>query len=249
MRIDTSILRSINVTRFAKYVVFNTCDISPEVDAKAQKGLDCLEKMVTEMLSQDVLPYAVRFSDVAQLVGTNTKDAKRTIRNLLKLGHECYDGTYGRPIVIEPERALYITTALVIQEYGRKSANPIEYTVRYNISDFIDIGAIENEYDMANYVFLIDYFERCLHLGKISISKFMKDNCSNLVTQTRLKRFIEKNYWYGDPESNVINNFSCLTPSVSEVANRLYKIFVDIQKIEEEMHEDWELNQAFDSKS
>ena len=249
MRIDTSILRSINVTRFAKYVVFNTCDITPEVEAKAQKGLSCLEKMVTEMLSQDMLPYAIRFADVAQLVGTNAKNARSTIRQLLKLGQDYYDGTYGRPVLIEPERAVYITTALVIQEYGRKSDNPIEYTVRYNISDFIDIGAIESAHDIANYVFLIDYFERCMHLGKISISKFMKDNGNSLVTPTRLKRFIEKNYWYGNSESNVIENFTCLTPSVSEVANRLYEIFVDIQKIEEEMHEDWELNQAFDSKS
>ena len=204
--------------------------------------------MVTEMLSQDMLPYAIRFADVAQLVGTNAKDAKSTIRNLLKLGQDYYDGTYGRPFLIEPERALYITATLVIQEYGRKSDNPIEYTVRYNISDFIDIGAIETAYDIANYVFLIDYFERCLHLGKTSITKFMKDNCNNLVTQTRLKRFIEKNYWYDNPEGNAFCNFSSLTPSIPEVTNKLYEIFVDIRKVEEEMREDWELNQAFDSK-
>lgn len=232
MRIDTSILSSINITRFAKCVVFNACDVTPEVKVKAKKGLSCLEKMVTEMLSQDMLPYAIRFADVAQLVGTSTKDAKRSVRNLLKLAHECYDDTYGCSTVIEPESALYVTTALVIQEYGRKSTNPIEYIVRYNIGDFINIEAISNEYDMASYVFLIDYFEHCLHFGKISIAKFIRDNRNSLITQTRLKKFIEKSYWYSsDSKSSSIENFSRLTPSVSEVTDSLYEFFVDIQKM------------------
>ena len=115
---------------------------------------------------------------------------------------------------------------------GRKSANPIEQIVRYNIGDFINIGAIENEYDMASYVFLIDYFEHCLHFGKISIAKFIRDNRNSLITQTRLKKFIEKSYWYSsDSKSSSIENFSRLTPSVSEVADSLYEFFVDIQKM------------------
>lgn len=246
MRIETNVLDHINVTRFVKYVAFNTCDIAPEVETKIQKGLSCFEKMITEMLSQDMLPYAIRFADVAQLVGTNEKDAKKQIRSVLKLGQEYYDGTYGRPIMIEPERALYITAALVIQEYGRKINDLDEFVVRYNISDFLDIGAIENEYDMACYAFLIDYFESCLSYNKkLPITKYLKENGNSFVTSTRLKRYLERNDWYGDENLTDEIGFPGATPRVSDVTSTLVDIFFKIREVEKEINEEWELDQAF----
>jgi hypothetical protein len=246
MRIETNVLDHINITRFAKYVAFNTCDIAPEAETKIQKGMSCLEKMITEMLSQDVLPYAIRFGDVAQLVGTNEKDAKRLIRGVLKLGQESYDGTYGRPATITPEHALYITTALIIQEYGRKINDLDEFVVRYNISDFLDIGAIETEYDMACYAFLIDYFESCLKYNKkLPLLKYLKENGNSFVTSTRLKRYFERNDWYGDLNLTAEIGFPAATPKVSDVTSTLVDIFFKIREVEKEINEEWELDQAF----
>ena len=246
MRTTASILDQINIRRFAKYVVFNTSDIKPEVETKARKGLSYFEKIVSEMLSQNMFTYALRLEDTATLVGSSYREVRSNIKRALKIGQEDYDGTYGRPGDITPERAIYITTALIIQEYGRKTDDLIEHVVRYNIGDFLDFGALESEYDMACYVYLIEYLERCLTFGKIPITKDLKENRNDMVSNKRIMSFIRKNYWYGNDKTAESLGFNCATPKLSEVANTLFEIVESIRDITKDIHEDYELNKAFD---
>ena len=246
MRTTASILDQINIRRFAKYVVFNTSDIKPEVETKARKGLSYFEKIVSEMLSQNMYTYALRLEDTATLVGSSYREVRSNIKRALKIGQEDYDGTYGRPEDITPERAIYITTALIIQEYGRKTDDLIEYVVRYHIGDFLDFGALESEYDMACYVYLIEYLERCLTFGKIPITKDLKENRNNMVSSKRIMSFIRKNYWYGSYKDAESLGFNCATPKLSEVANTLFEVAESIRDITKDIHEEYELHKAFD---
>ena len=240
MRTDSKILRHINITRFARYVVFGTCDIAPELEEKAKKGLDCIEKIVAGMFTQDMLPYAINLSDVAELIGVSPKEAKRRITNVLKLGYDSYDGVYGRP-ELKPEHAVYLVAALVIHEYGRKAGD----LVKYKLDGYLDISAIETGYDMACYVFLIEYFERCLLYGKTPITKYLRENSGGMVSSNRIMHFITNNEWYGNTKAYK-NNFDTMTPKLSEIANVLYENLQNDYEKEEEDREKYELHKAFD---
>lgn len=241
MRTESEILKQINVTRFARYVVFGTCDIAPELEARARKGLDCIEKIVTGMFAQDMLPYAIHLSDVAELIGISPKEAKRRITSVLKLGHDSYDGVYGRPPILKPEHVVYLVAALVIHEYGRKSGD----FVKYKLDGYLDISAIETGYDMACYTFLIEYFERCFEYGKTPITKYLKENGGGMVTSTRVMHYIANNDWYGNNKAYK-NNFNTMAPKLSDIANTLFANLQNDYKKEEEERERYELDKAFD---
>lgn len=249
MKMNQDLLRNINVRRLAKYVIFETSDIKPEIETKAQKGLRDIECVVTEMLSQDMLSHIIRFDDAAESVGICAKDARHNIRKAIKVGQKHYDGTYGRPCDIEPEQAIYLVAALVIQEYGRRTDNLSEYVVRNHIGDYLDMGAIKTEYDMSCYVLLIDYFERCLEHGKVSITKFVNDHKSSLATSRRLNNFIKENSWYGDEDAvDETLGIYASQPKLSDVTNALLDEFKLIREKAEKEKEEYELNQACDNK-
>ena len=247
MKFKTEILDSINVNRFAKYIVFNTCDIAPELITKARKGLSFMEKIVTGMIEQELLTHALRLEDAAEIVGISKSDAKRCIRHTLKLGQDFYDGTYGRPETITPEHAVYVTLALVLREYGRKSEDLVEYIVLYELDEYLDISIIQNEYDMACVVFLAEYFEYCLRYGKTSISKFLADNSNNFVSSKRLMNYIKKNDWYGTACA-LEKGFESSTPKLSEVTSVLLDRLQEDLEAEKQRHDEYELNKAFDEK-
>lgn len=241
MRTKTEILRHINITRFARYVVFGTCDIAPEIETKAKKGLDCIEKIVAGMFTQDMLPYAIQLSDVAEIIGISSREAKRCIANVLKLGYDSYDGVYGRP-ELKPEHAVYLVAALVIHEYGRKAGD----LVKYKLDGYLDISAIATGYDMACYIFLIEYFERCFEYGKTPITKYLKENSNGMVTSARIMHYIANNDWYGNNKAYK-NNFETMSPKLSEIANVLFENLKDDLEKEKELLERYELHKAFDN--
>lgn len=248
MKMKHDLLSHINMTRLVKLVLFNTSDVAPDIETKASKGIRDIERIVVEMFSQEMLQYAIRLDDAAEIIGISPKETRRNIRKAIKIGQEFYDGTYGRPCDIEPEQAVYIVTALAIQEYGRKSDDISEYVVRKYISDYLDIGSITSEYDMSCYVFLIEYFEHCLTYGKVSITKFLKTNANPFVTSRRLNNFMKRNDWYGDAEDvdRAIGLYTA-QPRLSDVTNALLNVFDTIRECELSVKEEYDLNHAFNS--
>jgi len=249
MKFNNEYLRSINIERFAKYAIFDSCDIDPTVLSKATKGIQITGRMVTEMLAHEVSDYATRFSDLADMLGVSEQEAKRMIRAAVKVGYDQYDGTYGHPIKLEPEQLIYIVAALTIQEYGRKTDNLDEYVVRRFLSDYVDIGAIESDHDMSCYAFLIDYFEYCLGNEKVPITRYLKSFAGTKVTSKRLMSFFKRNFWYNDANAaEKVIGYACCSPKLADITNSIYGALCSIRKLVQEEHEEYLLNKAFDSQ-
>ena len=247
MKFNNEYLKNINIERFAKYAIFDSCDIDPTALTKASKGIQCIGRLALEMLTQEIMPYAVSFSDLTDMIGISEREARRMIRTAIRVGHDEYDGTYGRPSIIEPEQAVYITAALTIQEYGRKASDLSEYIVRRNINEFLDIGAILSAYDMCCYVFLIEYFEHCLDFGKTPITKYIKDFGGVMVSTRRIKSFLERNYGYHDvDEVSEVVGMDVAAPRLSDVTNAIFDNLVELRDEEKRRYEKEQLDRAFD---
>ncbi|MBR1801935.1 hypothetical protein IJ768_01750 [Candidatus Saccharibacteria bacterium] len=240
-------LHHVNIRIQAIKVLFMSDNVAPENIKLAEQGIQDIEKLVTAILTQDVLPHAVAIDDAAEIAGGNPRKMRRNIREAIKAGQEHYDGTYGRPMITNVDNLVYLVTALTIRESGRKSDDINIFVVRTELFDFINPETIETAYDMSCYAFLVEYFENALDFEKKPLMKFLQDYNNKFVTKTRIIRLFEKQEWYFDAaQCKALLKIDSEQPKLLDVTKEFYKKLLDIKKVEQEIAEDYELNQTFD---
>ena len=242
-------LKKVNISHVALHALFIPCD-RIDLIKKVEPGVQDTVKIVTEMLSHDMNDSVIRINDAIEMIGGNPKKMRRNINAAIKVSYDDYDGKYGRPPIIPADQFVYIVAALAIKELGRFSDDLDDFVAMTYLSDFIDIGAIENEYDMSCYMLLMDYFIECLARNEqLSLTNFVKNTASPYATISRLKRFFKKNDWYDQPELLMaMFKIQNVSPTPSTIAHALYRVLVKVREIEEEAAEEYELNKAFDQK-
>ena len=219
--------------------LFQTSHVKDEVLKEAKDGIRALDIMITEILDQGTSPLAIRFDDVADMVGATSKKLKHDIKAAMKVAHDRYDGTFDPPMVIDVEKELYLLAAIVIADEGRMSDDVVKYVVRTNMDEFFDLGAIDTAYDFACWAFLIDYFETCLENGRVSLTNYLKQHDSALVSARRLNSFIKKNWWYGDAdEAGRLFMLNTEGPSLGSVINAMLENLETIKVNTEEANFD-----------
>jgi len=244
-------LDHINMGRIAKMLIFNTCDVRPEIEKQAEKGIRDTVRIATEMLSQEMLSHVISLDDAAESIGISAQDARRHIKKAIKVGRTNYDGKFGQPEILDPDQLVYQTIAYAIDEYGRTADDINEYVVKYYIGEYLDVTAIKTKHDMGCYVFLIDFFERYLNekLEKTSFTKYLKGYIGPAVTSARLMSFMKKNDWYGnDDETFSKIGVRMSSPKLSDIINALIQNFEDVKELTLRQREQFELDQAFDNK-
>lgn len=243
-------LKKVNISHVALHALFIPCD-RPDLAKKVEPGVQDTVKIVTEMLSRDMDDSVVRIDDAIEMIGGNPKKMRKHINDAIRISCDEYVGNFGRPPIIPADSFIYIVAALAMKELGRFAENLDEYIVMTQISDFIDIGAIENEHDMSCYVMLNDYFIECLVAKeRLPLTPFIRDPDRSYVTSRRVKKFFRKNGWYDNPEElwMMLRIDSTSTPTMSQITTSLLRLFKKLRKIELEVEEDYELHKAFDQK-
>ena len=243
----TTNLEHVNIGRLATLVIFEDYDVRPDIEPKVKKGIHDTEVLVAEMLSQDALPHIIRINDAAEMLGVSGKEMKKEIKHAMKIAYENSGAKYWRPVEISPEQIVYLTMGLTITQAGRFAEDIDEMVVRTNIWEFFDVFAIEDEYDISCFIFLIDYLETCLKLGKKSITKFLKEHSSKFVTNTRIMNYLRKNDWYGYID-RVRDRFGVesSSPKLGELMDAAYERMLAIKESEEAANEEFEIDKAFD---
>ncbi|MBP5674841.1 hypothetical protein J6W91_00740 [Candidatus Saccharibacteria bacterium] len=246
MRINN--LARISIKTQAVKILFGADNVKDEDVKKASDGIKAIEKLVTTILSQDVLPHAVRIEDAAEIVGGSAKKMRREIKNAIKVSQELYDGFYGRPDINDPDSIVYIVAALTIRENGRIDKDVNTFTAQAMLLKFFKEDTIRSAYDISCYAFLSTYFEDALDHGKKPITKYLKDWGSSFTTKRRLMDLIQRQEWYDN--INLLRNLGIDTygPTLSQVTNAIVERLSELKDKERAKAEEWELHHAFDKK-
>ncbi len=244
MKITT--VSKINIRKLIIPIIFGTNDISDETLNEVKKELRNIEVLITEMLDQGMSPFAMSIEDLAEMTGgASAKQIRRDLTRVMKIAHDKSGVTFEKPPVIEPERMFYILSAYILGECGRVSDDPAEWTVRFNMQDLFDMGALDSANDMVCWAFLIEYFEDCLMRGRMPITNYIKNYANSKVSARRLMTYLKKNYWYGDiEESSNLFMLSTATPSLSSIVNAALERFEKIYEEKKEEKEWLEVDKA-----
>ena len=241
-------LTHVDIQTQAIKALFRADSVAPEIVKKAEPGLRVIEKFVSTVLAQEVLPHAVAFDDVVEIMGGNPRKVRHDIREAIKVGQEFYDGTYGRPDIDSPDHIVYVVTAMVIRETGRKNRDINTYISRVYMPKFINLRRIKSPYDLSCYAFLVDYFEHALYFGRKPITKSLKDHSGKYLTSRRIMNLLERQDWYGDFDKVKGKlGIGAYSPKLSEFTNAVFEILLKEKGEELRRAERYELDKAFDN--
>jgi hypothetical protein len=248
MKVRDDILTKVNINKFTLRALNIPCNKLGLVE-KIRPAVHDIELIVTEILSQDALPHAIRINDAAELAGINVKEMRKAVHDAIEIGCSEYDGSWNRPTEITVDHLIYLVLCLVISEIGRISDDINEFVVRYYIGRYVDESIVGNSTDMNCYIFLIEYFEYCLYTEKVQpITKYYRENSyGRKMSSEKLINFLKKNYWYGDAAMiNSMFRIDIAEPTVVQILTALFGRLTLIKIGTEEEAEEYELNKAFD---
>ena len=242
-------LEHVNICHIAYRVLQAPCNRSDIIKA-IQPGVSAIEKIVTCILNQDVLPHAVKLGNAAELIGSNSKIIRGYIQNASKLIYSSFEGSFDRPTILPPEQIIYLVTACAIRESARNTDDINEYIARSKMGVLLDIGALRTEYDMSCYAFLIEYIEDSLRMNEKKVfGQYLKNAGNSLVTNTRLLNFFKKNDWYGDEiATQYLLGIDAVAPKVSEVVDAIWKRMLQFRVDALIRKEEDDLEYAFDNR-
>ena len=242
-------LEKVNLSHVVLHALLIPCNRPDELAKRIEPGVRDAVRIVTTMLSHGVDDDVVKISDAIEMTGGNVRNMRKHISNAIRISCEEYDGNFGRPPMIPVDQFIYIVTVLAIKDLGRFTDSLDEFTAMTQLIEFIDISAINDEYDMRCFIFLIDYFTKCLQENeKVSLSREIKNYNSRFVTKRRLKNFFRKNNWYED-----FDGFKTLfgvtlseAPTLTQITNPLFKVLKDAREVEKEMSETYSFSDQID---
>ena len=217
-------LKKVNIDHVTLHALLVPCD-QPELFKKVRPGVQDTVRIVTAMLSHNLSDDVIRIDSAAEMVGGNVKKMRDNISDAIKISCDEYEGNFGRPPIIPVDQFVYLVVALSVQEFGRFTDDPNEYIVMSHLSDYLDIGAIQDEYDMRCYIFLIDYFIDCLTRNeRLPLSQAIEMADSPYVTSQRLKKYLRKNGWFSDPDEVLeLLKIKSAAPTPTQVADSIFR--------------------------
>ena len=187
-------------------------------------SVNVVETAVRFVMQNDLYQYPpMNIDRISEHVLRSHKILRRTLDEYISLEELKFDGFYGRQRVKTADQLFYQILIQCIHEYGRHSADLIEYIVLTNMDRILDETAVEDENDMLIWSLIIEYCSDKLSGRSCPFGKFLKDRGGS---DARFKSFIERNSWYQDPDNNFGKLFGIdrEKPKPNEVIGAIIKV-------------------------